>query len=206
MKYDAVIVASGVGKRANLGFNKVLYVMKNKKTVLENACSLFIEDRDCEKVIVVTNENINLNNIKVIVTKGGESRYDSVVNGLKLVNSEYVLIHDGARPFLTREELEKVKDALNKDDGVILATKAIETIKYVEDGYIVKTINRDNIYAAQTPQGFKTEVIKKAYQDVDYNGVTDDASVLEKLGLKVKIVEGNKTNIKLTNSEDFENI
>lgn len=206
MKYDAIIVASGKGNRANLGFNKVFYVMKNNKTVLENACHLFFEDDDCNNVILVTNEKIPFSNNKLIIVQGGEERYLSVENGLKKVTSEYVLIHDGARPFLTLEDLKKLKNGLLGWDGAILVSKATDTIKYVEDGVIRRTINRDNIYYALTPQGFKSDVIKDGYRILNLEGITDDAQILEKLGLDVRIIEGSKSNIKLTKPEDFINI
>jgi len=203
MKYDAIVVASGIGKRADLGFNKVLFVMKNGKTVLENSCHLFIEDEDCGQVIVVTNEDIKFDNSKVKVISGGKERYNSVLNGLNEVKSDYVLIHDGARPFLSKSDLEKVKEAVFKYDGALLAIKATNTIKYVEDGFIKETINRENIYGAQTPQAFKVDLLRKAFSMIDLSGITDDASVFEKAGYPVRIVEGESYNIKLTNKEDF---
>ena len=206
MKYDAIIVAGGVGKRADLGFNKVLFKMKNGKTVLENACSCFIEDDDCLKVIVVTNEDIKIASNKVNIVKGGKERYESVLNGLALVTSPYVLIHDGARPFLDIEDLNNLKEAVSKDNYAILAKKAVDTIKYVNNGYIDKTIDREHIYYALTPQAFKSVDLKKAYENIDLRGITDDASIMEKYGCKVKIVESKRPNIKLTNKEDFLNI
>lgn len=206
MKYDAIVVASGKGNRANLGFNKVLYVMKNGKTVLENACHLFFEDEDCKKVILVTNDEVPFNNEKLKIVPGGKERYLSVKNGLDKVDSEYVLIHDGARPFLNKEDLSKLKNSLIGWNGSILVTKATDTIKYVEEDTIKKTINRENIYYALTPQGFKTQVLKDGYRILNLEGITDDAQILEKLGVDVRIIEGSKSNIKLTNKEDFENI
>ena len=131
MKYDAIVVASGVGKRANLGFNKVLFVMKNNKTVLENACSLFFEDEDCEKVIVVTNDEIDFANDKMLIVDGGKERYDSVSNGLKEVTNEYVLIHDGARPFLCKEDLEKLKNETEIVMGQFLHIKQVIQLNIV---------------------------------------------------------------------------
>lgn len=206
MKYDAIVVAGGVGKRADLGFNKVFYMMKNGKTVLENACHLFFEDEDCSKIIVVSNEEIDFDNEKLVCVNGGKERYNSVLNGLNEVTSEYVLIHDGARPFLNKIDLENVKKTLEGKDGVLLAKKATDTIKYVEDGVIKKTIDRNFIYQALTPQAFRTDVIKEAYAKVDLTNVTDDTQAVEMLGKEVLIVEGDKTNIKLTDKEDFENI
>ncbi|MDO4499981.1 MAG: 2-C-methyl-D-erythritol 4-phosphate cytidylyltransferase [Erysipelotrichaceae bacterium] len=206
MKYDAIVVAGGVGKRAGLGFNKILYKMKNGKSVLEYACSLFFEDEDCDKVIIVTNEDLDFSHLKLTVVPGGKERVDSVNNGLNKVDSEYVFIHDGARPFLTIEDLNKLKSEVVNYDGAILATKAIDTIKVVKDGIIERTIDRNIIYHALTPQAFNTAVLKEAYQNIDFEGITDDASIMEKYGKAVKVVEGSKTNRKLTAREDFENI
>ena len=114
MKYDAIVVAAGKGKRAELGFNKILFKMKNGKTVIENVLDIFLDDKDCQKIILVTDEEIVSKNKLVVVTKGGEERIDSVENGLALVESEYVLIHDGARPFLNKKALEEVKEKLEE--------------------------------------------------------------------------------------------
>lgn len=207
MNYDVVVVANGKGTRASLGFNKVFYVMKNGKTVLENACSNFIEDEDCKKIIIVTDEASGVfKNEKVEVTRGGKLRANSVYNGLIKCNSEYVMVHDGARPFITKEDIDKLKEALKTCDGAMLAKKAIDTIKLVKDGYIVQTLNREFIYQALTPQAFKLSLLKDAYEKVEYDLLTDDASVFEKMNYPVKIVEGNTKNIKLTNPEDFNNL
>lgn len=209
MRYDVIIVASGKGERANLGYNKVFYKMKNGRTVLENSATNFIEDNDCEKIIVVTHEeNFNLvfSNNKVVVTSGGEQRKDSVYNGLKLVTSEYVLIHDAARPFLNKESLEELKKQVEKNNAAILAQKATDTIKLVNNNKIEKTIDRNVVYLAQTPQGFKTELIKKCYEQAKDIVYTDDASLLESFGYDVYIVENKFDNKKLTIETDFTNL
>lgn len=207
MKYDAVVVASGKGKRAKLGINKVFYVMKNHKTVLENACKVFINDKDCKQIIVVTN-NINkvFKHNKVTIVKGGKERKDSVKNGLAKVNSDYVFIHDGARPFIKKEDINKIKKELKISDGVILASKNVNTVKLVKNGKVVKTLDRNYIYNALTPQAFKTKKLIKAYNETNLSNVTDDSSVFENMGYKVKVIEGDSSNIKLTKKEDFKNI
>lgn len=207
MKYDAVVVASGNSVRADLGFNKVFFVMKNNKTILENACEVFVNDKDCQKIIIVTNEKEKVfNNEKVEIIDGGKERKDSVKNGLTKTTSEYVFIHDGARPFLNKQDVEKLKEALNETDGVILVSKNVNTIKEVKNGFIEKTLDREYVYNALTPQAFKTSLIKEAYNTLDLSGITDDSLIFEKKGYKVKAVEGDPTNIKLTNRKDFENI
>lgn len=207
MKYDAIVVANGKGERANLGFNKVFYVMKNGKTVLENACSVFLEDEECEKIVIVTSEkNKVFKNKKVEVVEGGELRTTSVFNGLCKCENEYVLIHDGARPFLIKEDVEKIKEQIHSFDAVILAKKATDTIKLTKDGFVQETLDRNNIYQALTPQAFKTEILKQAYGTLDVSDCTDDASVIEKYNHQVKVIEGNPNNIKLTNESDFNNL
>ncbi len=205
MQYDAVIVASGKGLRACLGYNKVLYMLNNDKSVLENACHLFIEDKDCRKLIVVTGDEVPFSCDKMVTVKGGETRSESVKNGLKEVTAEYVLIHDGARPFLEEENLNELKRDVELYDAALLAAKASDTVKYSQDGFVEKTIDRNNIWLAQTPQGFKTELIKKAYKYVEDKNLsfTDDASVAECMGVKVKLVQGSPNNTKLTFREDF---
>ncbi len=206
MFYDVVIVASGKGQRANLGYNKAFYKMKDGRTVLECSASLFIEDEDCKNIIVVTNEEYIeqvFKNDKVICTIGGKERRNSVENGLKLVQSEYVLIHDAARPFLNKLSLEELKKELEISGACILAKKATDTIKVVENNKIVKTLDRNSIYMAETPQAFKSDLLKKCYKESENIIFTDDASLVESLGYEVSIVEDKFNNKKLTNEMDF---
>ena len=115
MKYDAIVVAGGVGKRADLGFNKVLYRMRDGKTVLNHSCLNFINDDDCQKLIVVCNFELDFKCDKLVTVPGGKERYESVLNGLNEVTSDYVLIHDGARPFLDVDDLERLKSNVEED-------------------------------------------------------------------------------------------
>ena len=206
MKYDAIVVAGGKGNRADLGFNKVLFKMHNNKTVIENSIELFLNDDDCEKVILVINEAIKINNKKVVYINGGNQRSDSVRNGLELVDSEYVLIHDGARPFLNKDTLEELKKKVEEKDAAILASKAIDTIKKIDGDKIIKTIDRKCIGLAQTPQGFKTSLIKECYAKMNNNYFYDDASVVEACNKDVYVVFNEYDNHKLTSKKDFENI
>ena len=206
MFYDVVIVASGKGQRANLGYNKAFYKMKDGRTVLECSASLFMEDEDCKNIIVVTNEEYIeqvFKNDKVICTIGGKERRNSVENGLNLVQSEYVLIHDAARPFLNKLSLEELKKELETSGACILAKKATDTIKVVENNKIIKTLDRNSIYMAETPQAFKSDLLKKCYKESENIIFTDDASLVESLGYEVSIVEDKFNNKKLTNEMDF---
>lgn len=209
MKYDAIIVASGKGERANLGYNKAFFKMRDGRTVLQCSASTFIDDEDCKNIIVVTNEECLdkvFKNDKVITTIGGAERKDSVENGLKKVSSEYVLIHDAARPFLNKQSLEELKKQIEINNAAILAKKAVDTIKVVKDNKIEKTLDRNTIYMAETPQGFKTDLIKDCYAKCANINFTDDASLAESLGYDVYIVEDKFDNKKLTTQADFENL
>ena len=209
MKYDVVIVASGKGQRANLGYNKAFYKMKNGKTVLQNSASLFIDDKDCQNIIVVTNKEY-FDQVftcdKLTIVCGGQERRDSVFNGLEKVASEYVLIHDAARPFLVKESLEEIKNKVVETNAVILAKKSTDTIKIVSDGKIEKTIDRNTVYMAETPQAFKTSLIKECYDKCEHINFTDDALLCEQLGYEVYVVEDKYNNKKLTLEEDFNNL
>ena len=137
---------------------------------------------------------------------GGRRRQDSVYNGLKMVseNSDWVLIHDAARPFIDGQVITKVILAAKKTGSAIVAVKAKATIKFSQKNNIVKnTLNRVGLWEAQTPQVFRKELILKAHKKYCQEDVTDDASLIEKLGQQVLIVQGSYQNIKITTTEDL---
>ena len=208
MKYDAIIVASGKGQRANLGYNKVFYKLKDGRSVLDCSIEIFANDPDCYKIIVVTNPEYfhEVKGQKTVVVEGGKERRDSVYNGLKKVESEYVLIHDGARPYLHPEALNDLKEKLSQNDCVVLGRIATDTIKLIEGEWVVETIDRNKVFQAETPQGFRSELIKDAYENCADINFTDDCSLVESLGYKVTIVIDHFDNRKLTKEEDFRNL
>ena len=203
MKYDAIVVASGKGERMQLGYNKVFLLLEDNRSVLEHSLSCFVDDDDCQKIVLVINEKTDFTNDKLVVCSGGEKRSDSVYNGLLKCESEYVMVHDGARPYLKKEDLNNLKQALINEDAAILAGVSTNTLKEVEDGYITKTIDRSKVYQALTPQACKREILLKAYKEKDINKeYTDEASLLEGL-VKVKVVVGSSDNIKITYPSDI---
>ena len=209
MKYDVVIVASGKGERAGLGFNKVFYQMKDGMDVLEHSLSLFLNDEDCSRIIVVTNEeyqDLLPKDDRIIRTDGGERRQDSVKNGLDLVESPYVFIHDGARPFLQEDNIRDLKAKLQECDAVVLGHKAVDTIKIMEGDRIIRTVDRNTIFIAETPQAFKTSLFKDCYSRCDDVLFTDDASLVESLGYEVRPVFNSHDNRKLTGEDDFRDL
>ena len=145
---------------------------------------------------------------KVKWINGGQTRQESVFNGLNALpqDAEKVLIHDGARCLINPELIDKCAAELRENKAVIVATKVTDTIKIVDnEGYIKETPSRQYLWAAQTPQGFKVDSVKKAHKlAIDKNWkVTDDASLFEMLNWRVKIIEGSYSNIKVTSPIDL---
>jgi 2-C-methyl-D-erythritol 4-phosphate cytidylyltransferase len=149
-------------------------------------------------------------NLKKIVrvVGGGAERQDSVYRGLQVVNGEtagIVLVHDAARPFIRADEIRAVIERAENKGAAIMASPAVDTIKQVKQSTIRRTLPRQFIYLAQTPQAFRYAVIKEAYDRASAEGFrgTDDAQLVERLGQKVSVVEGSQINIKITRPFDL---
>jgi len=137
---------------------------------------------------------------------GGKRRQDSVYNGLKALNpkSDWVLIHDSARPFIRQAAVSKVIRAAKKTGAAILAVKPKATIKVAKQNNLVgETLDRDKLWEVQTPQVFKKSLILQAYKKFSRREVTDDAALAEESGADVLLVEGTYQNIKITTAEDL---
>ena len=211
MNYSAIVLCAGKGSRSGLTYNKMLYRFKNK-TVYEMTMNIFLNDERCKQIVVVTKEE-ELDDLKKLISSkkidyvfGGKERQDSVYNGLQVVKEDYVLIHDGARPYLKKENIDDILECLNKNNACLLVVPVKDTIKVCMDGNIVKTLPREQLVQAQTPQAFKTELIKRCYQKgKDQNYIaTDDASLVEYFeNIEVKAVLGSYSNIKITTPDDL---
>jgi len=143
----------------------------------------------------------------IIIVKGGEKRQDSVFNCLKLIKEDgIVLIHDVARPFVSENLIKRVIEGTERYGACIPVLKITDTIKKVKNNFAFKTLNRENIFLVQTPQGFKLDLIKKAYIEGKRKNITgsDDSFFLEKIGYnKIYCIEGERKNIKITYPEDL---
>lgn len=222
MKYTAVVLAGGAGKRMNSDVPKQ-YLELNGKPILAHSLIAF-QNSDVDDIIVVCKagdedyirreyvEKYNINKVSAICV-GGKERYNSVYNGLKAcVDSDYVLIHDGARPYVSKDIIKRNMEEVVKYHAVVTAVVATDTIKIAdEDGFVVTTPIRKNCYAMQTPQTFEYKLIFEAY-DKYINAleagekiqVTDDAQVMELyMNKRIKLIEGEYTNIKITNPSDM---
>lgn len=210
MEYQAIVLAAGNSTRSGLQYNKVLFELNNTPIIYLSTKN-FINDMSCNKIFLVCKEN-DLEDLKKIFNEidkiefiiGGETRQESVNNALKLVTSEYVLIHDGARPYFTAILLNRLIAKLKEVDAVIPVWTMTDTVKEVKNGVVVKTLKRDVLKRVQTPQAFKTSVLLQAHNDAKNKLYTDDSSMVEELtDTKVYVIDGEYPNIKYTFKEDF---
>ncbi|MBU4252021.1 MAG: 2-C-methyl-D-erythritol 4-phosphate cytidylyltransferase [Candidatus Omnitrophica bacterium] len=212
---SAIILAAGQGRRLGLAVLKPLVKIAGLPVIIYSLRTLDKHPRIDEIIVVVNAENqrvikrlirnYSFKKIKSFVL-GGRRRQDSVYNGLKMVSpeSDWVLIHDSARPFIDGETIAKVILAAKKTGSAIVAVKPKATIKFSQKNNIVKeTLDRNNLWEVQTPQVFKKELILQAYRKYGKEEVTDDASLIEKSGEDVLIVQGSYQNIKITTGEDL---
>jgi 2-C-methyl-D-erythritol 4-phosphate cytidylyltransferase len=142
------------------------------------------------------------------VVPGGTTRAQSVLKGLQAVREatvEIVAVHDGVRPFVTPDEIARTVEAASREGAAILVSKPVDTIKGVKDGTVVKTLRRDDLRNALTPQCFKYELLRRAYEQANVSDpeLTDESALVERLGVKIAIVEGSARNIKITREEDL---
>ncbi len=215
-KVCAIIVAAGESKRMG-GIDKV-FALLGGRSVLARVIDTFQECRLIDRIVVVANED-KLDQCRQLVDGGGwdkiddkvsdvclggRRRQDSVAAGLKrLTDCDWVVIHDGARPLVTAALIERGLEAARETGAAAAAVPVIDTIKVVGvDNLVRETLSRQGLRAIQTPQVFRTDIIKEAYRKSD-DDVTDDASLVEKLGYKVKLYAGSYDNIKITTPADL---
>ena len=210
MKTCAIITAAGQGKR--MGRPKQ-FIKLGAKSLLERTLSVFERSEAINGIILVVNpEDIRKTKkfrmrklVKVVA--GGKERQDSVYNGLKALpeDAEMVVIHDGARPFVTAEIIKRAVTEAKTYKAVLVGVPVTDTIKRVIGGRLMVsgTVDRSQLWAAQTPQVFKKNVIFKAYAHGRKEPATDDAMLVEKMGIPVKMVMGSYENIKITTVEDL---
>lgn len=209
--YSAIVLCAGAGKRTGLEYNKMLYSFKGK-TVYEMTLEHFVNDERCKQIVVVTKEEeredfVNLiHDERIVFVNGGKERQDSVFAGLQVVNQPYVLIHDGARPYVKDEHITLLLDCLKTHKGCLLMVPCKDTIKEVRDGRVVKTLERSSLMQAQTPQAFEYELIYNAYKKgiESHYQATDDAQMVETFSDEdVYVVVGDYENKKITTPEDL---
>ncbi len=214
VKFDVIIAAAGKSER--MGVNKMALTISHQ-TTLERTVEAFIGIENIDKIIIaVSDENINVakdiasrnKNENIVVTKGGKSREETVYLALKEVTSEYVLIHDGARPFVSKKLIKDVMECASIDGSSIPVLRPDDSMRRVDGDKITRTVNRDKYCLVQTPQGFLTESIKMAFNSIlndkkSFADYTDESEIYLEYIREPSVVLGDKRNIKLTDPTDI---
>ena len=214
-RFAAVLPAGGLGKRMGGNIPKQLMVLGGKP-VYRYSLETFLEMDEIAEVVMAVpadwkdhfEKEFSHPKLKIVV--GGAERWQSVENGVNALSSdaEYVLVHDVARPFVSKEIIRDVCKTLVEKGSCLVAKPAVDTIKIASDGQVKQTIDRNTVWMAQTPQAAPVTLLKKLYGRIAAEPLnftpTDEASILEYFGEPVYIVKGNTANDKLTTPEDFE--
>ncbi|MBM7694333.1 2-C-methyl-D-erythritol 4-phosphate cytidylyltransferase [Peribacillus deserti] len=216
MFYEVIIPAAGKGTRMKAGKNKLFLTLFDIPLIVYTL-RVFEQDPACRRIILPINMDEKAEFDRIIaeysfqkpikLIQGGAERQDSVYNGLQAVNEEegFVLVHDGARPFIQLVQIAALVKAASKSGSAILAVPVKDTIKKVRDNTVLETVERSSLWAVQTPQAFRISLLKKAHAEARKKGLlgTDEASLIENMGLEVSVIEGNYDNIKITTPEDI---
>ena len=218
MKTVAIIPAGGSGKRMGKNLAKQYFplqgvpllvhtLMMFQESLVVDDIFLVVPGEDLQYVQQMIIERYKLSKVSKILA-GGRQRQDSVKNGLDVVGSDHniVVIHDGVRPFISEELIHQVVLGALKERAVTFGVPVRDTVKTVDaGGWVRETLNRDSLWLTQTPQAFERQVIKKAYQMAyeDHFYGTDDAALVERIGIRVRMIPGSDDNIKITTRNDL---
>ena len=214
----AIVLAGGTGSRMSLDMPKQFAVVKGKP-IMAYTLSVFQNSPLVDSIYLVSHKEyfkqskqiINeykLNKVKTVI-EGGQTRQESVFNALRQINAkddDIILIHDCARPLVDEQIIKDNIEQCQLRDAVETAVKAVDTTIEVSEEQFENSLNRDKLYQVQTPQTFKYRLIKEAHENAiknELDNITDDAQLVAKLGHKVFIVNGKKTNLKVTTNEDL---
>jgi 2-C-methyl-D-erythritol 4-phosphate cytidylyltransferase len=218
MKTEAVIVSAGKGLRFMVGKKKQFLLLADKPVLahtlnkfeacpLVHAIHLVVSEEDMDYCLKEIVEKYRYRKILQVVP-GGERRQESVKNGIDALSkdADIVVIHDGVRPLVTKEMIEESVRSAIEYQAVVVAMPVKDTIKMVSpDKKVLKTLDRESLWQVQTPQTFRAGLIREAFYRATEDGFvgTDDASLVERLGVKVHVLPGSYTNIKITTPDDL---
>lgn len=211
MQKSVIITAGGIGKRMGSDLPKQ-FLLLGGKPVLVHTLELFYKyDPGIEIILTLPNEwrgywetviDKYYCRVPHIVVNGGEERYHSIQNALKRCSGTLIAVHDGVRPFVSFETLDRCFSALNQYEAVVPVLKLKESIRQTNE-ISTSAVDRSNYRLVHTPQCFHAAVLRQAYQQAYHDKVTDDACLVEELGFTIHLVESNEENIKLTTQFDF---
>jgi 2-C-methyl-D-erythritol 4-phosphate cytidylyltransferase len=211
MKTTAIIVAAGSGTRFNSDTPKQ-FIEINRKPIIHHTIERFESARSVDEILLVLAEPFistfaigGYSKVRRVIN-GGETRAHSVFNGLNAITPDTTLVavHDGARPFVSADEIERTIAKATETGAACLVAPITDTIKTISNNEIIATLDRSRLRRALTPQAFKTEVLKRAFEGTELDeSITDECYLVEKLGHPISAVEGSPRNIKITTREDL---
>jgi len=222
LRYCVVMPAAGAGRRMASSEKPKQYLSLLNKTVIEWSLAAFLADDRCVSIVVALSKDdaywssLTISqHPKIHTAQGGAERVDSVRNGLVALQgdanvrewaSEWILVHDAARPCLQRSDIDALLEAVSADQGLaggLLAIPVADTLKQVEKNRAINSVPRNNLWRAQTPQMFRFDVLHRALHGAQASKATDESSAVEMLGYQPRILQGRADNIKVTVAEDL---
>ncbi|MEM9352297.1 MAG: 2-C-methyl-D-erythritol 4-phosphate cytidylyltransferase [Planctomycetota bacterium] len=215
MTISVILPAAGSSQRFGDKNYKKPFAPLSGRAVWLHSAERFLNRKDVVQVIVCIADDdreefqrkfgANIAILGVDVVSGGTERADSIQNALAKVKpeAEFVAVHDAARPCLADKWVDRVFEAAAKSGAAILATPVAATVKRVDSGRVAETVDRRGLWAAQTPQVFRRELLEKAYASRKGSSATDDAQLVEAVGAEVAVVEGSPLNLKITTRDDL---
>jgi 2-C-methyl-D-erythritol 4-phosphate cytidylyltransferase len=212
VKYFAIIVGGGSGSRMLSEIPKQFMLLRGRPVLMHTIEAFYKSDYNPE-IIVVLNVDFHqywenlcvLHNFSIphLLVKGGTHRFDSVKNGIKAIKSKAIIaIHDAVRPLLSSRLIDRSYQEAEVSGNAVAAIKSRDSVRQQTGKHSIP-LNREEIYLIQTPQTFSSEILKKAYKQEFRNEFTDDASVAERSGIKINLIEGEQRNFKITFPEDI---
>jgi 2-C-methyl-D-erythritol 4-phosphate cytidylyltransferase len=212
LKYFAIIVGGGSGSRMLSEVPKQFMLLRGRP-VLMHTIEAFDKSDYNPEIIVVLNVDFHqywenlclLHNFSIPhkLVKGGTQRFDSVKNGIKAIKTKAIVaIHDAVRPLLSKQLIDRTFEEAERSGNAVAAIKSRDSVRQNTGTHTIP-LDREEIYLIQTPQTFSSEILKKAYTQEYRNEFTDDASVAEKLGIKINLIDGETRNFKITFPEDI---
>ncbi|HEX5563427.1 MAG TPA: 2-C-methyl-D-erythritol 4-phosphate cytidylyltransferase [Sporosarcina sp.] len=213
--YTVLLPAAGSGKRMGAGFNKLFLEMAGKP-ILIHTLDVFERDPDCSGMILSVKyeekpqieemlERFGITKVAALV-EGGAERQQSVAACINAHQSGgIVLVHDAARPFIKRDVVRKLVEVALEEGAAIAGVQVKDTMKVAPDGIVEETVDRSKLWAIQTPQAFRYEILKEASDKAEAEGFlgTDESMIVERLGHPVRVVESTYDNVKMTTKEDL---
>lgn len=210
-KFSIIITAGGIGKRMESSLPKQFITINEKPMLMYTIEKFYHFDPKVQIIVTLPEEWIEYwealiaeNDFKVPhrVVSGGKERYHSIKNALQYCLGDYISIHDGVRPLVSHQTMKNCAKNIRRFDAIVPVVPLVDSLRK-KNGKATTAVDRSDYLLVQTPQCFKSEVLKKAYEQEFHSGITDDASLVEQAGFKITPVEGNVENIKITCQADL---